>query len=300
MEIRLYEAEMAPALADAWNRWVEGIPHCYPVRPEDITEAMAGVLDPGKGPKDLEAERAIVAWEGGTVLGLAHPAVACPEDAEKPKTGAMRSLWYERGRRAVGQALLEAAEQHVQACGMTRATAWRVNSPYRFYHVMYAHLSDRADHVNALLRMNGYEPVDGEVILDWPDYVPPEPVPTDVEAEVSLEWVDGRGARPGLTVRALQGDEQIGICMSVSGGDRSDSEAAQDWFYTKWLNIAEPSQGKGLGRYLLQRALQELHAAGYRHASISTDWMNARAYLFYSNHGYRQTDWTLAFGRDLT
>ena len=61
----------------------------------------------------------------------------------------------------------------------------------------------------------------------------------------------------------------------------------------------EPLQGRGLGRYLLQRAMKEMHAKGYRHAAISTWWRNYRAFLFYSNYGFRAADWTYAFRREL-
>jgi ribosomal protein S18 acetylase RimI-like enzyme len=55
-----------------------------------------------------------------------------------------------------------------------------------------------------------------------------------------------------------------------------------------------------LGRHLLQRSLQEMHRIGYRNASISTDWENHRALLFYSNHGFNVVDWTYCYGRDLS
>ena len=56
---------------------------------------------------------------------------------------------------------------------------------------------------------------------------------------------------------------------------------------------------QGLGRYLLQRALREMHGAGYRHAAISTHWRNYRAFLFYSNYGYRVVDWTYGLRREI-
>jgi GNAT superfamily N-acetyltransferase len=71
----------------------------------------------------------------------------------------------------------------------------------------------------------------------------------------------------------------------------------QDWFFTDGLGVSDEVQGKGLGRYLLQKARQEMHRIGYRHAAISTDWMNFRAFLFYSNDGYHRVDWTYALRR---
>ena len=93
-------------------------------------------------------------------------------------------------------------------------------------------------------------------------------------------------------MRAYLDDEEIGECESVSGGEFSSHPDAQDWLHTTGLDIEEPYQGQGIGRYLLQYSLQEMHQVGYRHATISTDWENYRAFLFYSNCGYRVVDWT--------
>ena len=63
--------------------------------------------------------------------------------------------------------------------------------------------------------------------------------------------------------------------------------------------MTEEFQGRGLGRCLLRRTLAEAQAAGYRHAVISTDWRNHRAFLFYTNHGFGLSDWTYAWERPL-
>ncbi len=59
-------------------------------------------------------------------------------------------------------------------------------------------------------------------------------------------------------------------------------------------------QGQGLGRYLLQHALQEMHKVGYRHAAISSGLDNHRAFLFYNNCGYRTVDWTYQYDKVLS
>ena len=89
------------------------------------------------------------------------------------------------------------------------------------------------------------------------------------------------------------------MCECVSYGEFSRVDEVQDWRFTTWLGVSDKFQGKGLGRYLLQRALQELHRTGYRHASISTDWQNFRAAVFYSNYGYHTVDWTYAVRKTL-
>src|SRR5205807_3832851 len=125
------------------------------------------------------------------------------------------------------------------------------------------------------------------------------PTRPELEAEVTLEWREGRGTRPNLRVSALRGGEQIGVCESVSCGEFSGAGAPQEGLFVTWLWVREDLQRRGLGRCLLQRNLQEMHRIGCRNASISTDWENHRALLFYSNHGFHTVDWTYCYGRDL-
>lgn len=42
-----------------------------------------------------------------------------------------------------------------------------------------------------------------------------------------------------------------------------------------------------------------MRRAGCRHALISTDWNNYRAYLFYTNFGFRFLDRTFGFRKEL-
>jgi ribosomal protein S18 acetylase RimI-like enzyme len=64
--------------------------------------------------------------------------------------------------------------------------------------------------------------------------------------------------------------------------------------------VEEDFQGQGLGRSLMRRTLAAGREVGYRHASISTDWRNFRAFMFYSNFGYHVADWTYSYARTVT
>jgi GNAT superfamily N-acetyltransferase len=297
MEILPYEPPVAQELATTYNHAVQWVPHCYPAGDEEVARALASTVGEGERNPRLRSEAAFVAREGSVIVGFVHTGVGPLEEGEAER-GSIRFLWYERGHRAVGQALLEAAERNLRDQGMSRIEAMRNRDQYLFHHVSCAHLSDHLEHVQALLKMNGYRPVDGEVVLDWPNYAPSEPAPFGVEAEIALEWSDGKGRLPNLVVRARRGGEQIGVCASLSGGEFSDAEAAQDWLFIEWLWVQDALQGNGMGRHLLQRNLREMQRIGYRNASISTDWENHRALLFYSNYGFNVVDWTYCYGRD--
>ena len=300
MQILPHEPAMADDIAGAYNNVILGVPHCYPVCSDELAAAVAPTDGGGDGPERLHSETALVARDGAAVRGFAHTAVERPAKEGDAERGIIRFFWYERGHRSEGQALLDAAEEHLRGSGMDEVIACHQDYRYRFYHLCHAHLSDHLGHVQALLGLNGYRRCAGEVFLDWENYEPIEPESIEATMDISVEWREGRGERPNLCVQAHQDGKDIGVCSSVSCGEFSDAEEAQDWFITVWLGVEDDLQGQGRGRHLLRRALKEMHAVGYRHAAISTNWQNYRALLFYSNFGYRVVDWTYAFRKRLS
>ena len=86
------------------------------------------------------------------------------------------------------------------------------------------------------------------------EYSITEPVPPDDSMEIAVEQKPGRGVLPGLLVRALRNGKEIGTCVPGSAGDCCQAKEAQNSFFVHWLGVKEEEQGKGWGRYLLQRA----------------------------------------------
>ncbi len=298
MEILQYTSDMQAPVTQFYNRLIVNVPHCYPVAEEEFAIVLRGVTT-GKADKDdfgrgLDSETAFVAIRGGVVLAFIHVGLTQMRDED---VGIIRFLGYKRGARRAGQAVLEKAETYLKAFNVTRIFA--AERRYRFYHFEYAFLSDALDQVQGLLGVNGYHRSKGWVFLDWENY-DITPIPAPIPVTLSVEWKDERGQRPDSVVKAYQGDEEIGLCTSVSGGEYSSHPDAQDWFHTVYLEIEGKFQGQGLGRYLLQYALQEMKKIGYRHAAISTGWDDYRALLFYSNCGYRVADWTYAYEKVLS
>jgi GNAT superfamily N-acetyltransferase len=289
-----YEPAMASQLTRVYNEAVQGVPHCYPI---DVKDWISALNEEGGALR--RDESALVAVVGGSVLGYAHLAIGRARREDPDERGLVRFFWYQRGQRAVGQVLLEAAEAYLVGQGANEILMFPQQHRYPFYYLPSAFLSDRLGQVPALLGLNGYRRVQGEVYMDWPDYEPVLPSSLPIPIELSLEWQPGRGERPGLVLRALLDSRQVGTCHCSSCGEYADAAGVQDWCFVTWIGVEEDIQGQGLGRALLQRALWEMHGAGYRHTAISTAWRNYRAALFYTNLGYEVIDWTYAYGRDL-
>ena len=301
MEILQYTPDMQEPLTQFYNRMTANVPKCYPVKSEEFAAAIRGVTT-GKADKKeggLDSEAAFVAMTNGAVQAFIHVGIGQVGENREEDIGVIRFMGYERGARRVGQAVLKEAEAYLKTFNVSRIFAFPQDCRYRFYHFAHAYLSDALDQVQGLLGFNGYHRSEGEVFLDWEDYAV-TPVPSGLPVTLSVEWQDGRGQLPNCTVLAHQNGEQVGICESICGGEFSSHADAQTWLHTVWLGIEDDFQGQGLGRYLLQYALQEMKKIGYRHAAISTAWDNHRAFLFYSNCGYRTVDWTYEFVKNLS
>ena len=301
MDILQYTPDMQTQVTQFYNRMTANVPKCYPVKAEEFAAAIRGVTT-GKADKKeggLDSETAFIAVADGVIQAFIHVGIGQVGENREEDIGVIRFMGYERGARRVGQAVLEAAETYLKTFPVSRIFAFPQDCRYRFYHFEHAYLSDALDQVQGLLGFNGYRRSTGEVFLDWEDYSV-TPVPSSLPVTLSVEWQDGRGQLPNCTVLAHQNGEQVGICESICGGEFSSHADAHAWLHTVWLGIEDDFQGQGLGRHLLQYALQEMKKVGYRHAAISTAWDNHRAFLFYSNCGYRTVDWTYEFVRNLS
>ncbi len=301
MDIFQYTSDMQTSVTQFYNHMTADVPHCYPVTEDEFSIAIRGVTTGKANIQEggLDSETALVAITKGAVEAYIHVGIGQIGDDREEDVGVIRFLGYERGARDIGQAVLEQAEAYLKTHNISKIFAFSQDCRYRFYHFGHAYLSDALDQVQGLLGLNGYQRCDGEVFLDWEDYSV-TPIPSSLPVELSVDWKQGRGRHPNCTVLAHQDGEQVGICESLCGGEFSSHTDAQDWLHTVWLGIEEEFQGQGLGRYLLQYALQEMKKIGYRHAAISTSWTNHRAFLFYSNCGYQTVDWTYGFVRNLS
>lgn len=275
------------------------VPHCWPVAPSTFEETVRAGEFEREGVR-LPEQAVLVAGTGGD--GFVHVGRQAADEHQEQERGVIRFLAYRRGERAVGDALLEAAESWMRERGLGHSAVMPQVCRYPFYGFPHAYLSDHLDHVQALVRFRGYTRSGGEVFLDWPDMQPePGVQPEGLDFDLSLEDRPGAGRLPGLRLRALQGDEIAGVCVLVSGADSSPSaDEAHDFAFCDWLGVKEEHQGHGLGRFLLAQALYLARERGYRHGAISTALGNDRAFLFYTNHGFRVVDWTYEFSRELS
>ena len=308
MKIMYWDVADAGSLFHVYNKQFAGVPHCYPVSPEEFEIGIRYRKDADEPYEELHSEKFIVGEQNGKIVGFSDVVVVeTEEDGQKEHKGLIRFLTYQPGCRSVGQALLTESERYLRDLGMSNVGVFRTtydddDFSYRFYHLGFGLVSDKTTHICALFYMNGYEinsKERGEVFMDQPEYRVDEPVLPDNRVEIVVEQHPGRGVLPGLTVQAFRSGREIGVCKSLSVGRYCQASEAQDWVFIKWLGVEREEQGKGWGRYLLQRNLWEMEKIGYKNTVISADITNHRAQLFYTNYGYRIVDTTYGFVKNL-
>jgi ribosomal protein S18 acetylase RimI-like enzyme len=298
MEIVRFEKVMAAGVARCYSEVVAPAPYCAPVGGEWFADLKRLARQP------LAEDEILVARDGGEgVAGFAHVGVAAPATEEwhvKGEPGVIRFLAYRPGQRPIGKALLEEAEEWLQQRECSDVIAGHCNFMYPFYHLPFGHVSELMGHVPPLFGMAGYSVEESEVFFAWEDFEVPEAPKPEMDVEVVVEWRDQvESFGEGVAVLPKRGGKNVGECKIVRLGSDERRPALRDWCFCTSLDVEESLQGRGLGKHLLARGLGEMRKAGPRHAMISTDWNNHRAYLFYTNFGYRFLDRTFSFRKKL-
>ena len=293
-----YDASCAEALADCYNAAHSQVPHCRPVSPEAIHRALTEPVEAPPAPPypqrlahprmPLTAGQCWLAASGGRIIGWCHVAIETAEGSQR--SGAARSFWYARGERRAGQTLLEQAARWLRAQGLAAMQLGHYRQRYAYHSVEHACLSQRQDHVHALLGLCGWQRHEQSLVLDWLDMTPCPSVHPPVSVSIDTLSVTESSGDPALYMRLYEGDEQVGLCVCVPA-----HQARSEWVYVPWIAVAERLRGRGLGRWLMLRALDSARAAGYRHACLCCDPNNARAWLAYANLGFRLVDWTASW-----
>jgi ribosomal protein S18 acetylase RimI-like enzyme len=289
-----YSPSLAEETTAAYNRAVANVPCCYPMSPGEFQRAVTSSTA-SFGRNIVRDSVTHVARSEGRIVGWATSAIGTHGSDGLGERAIVRMLYYERGESPAGQALLEAVEERLLGPQFAALAAFAGTFRLPGYHLPYAGLTDRWDHVRALLGMNGYTCRRGEVFLDWPDCEPPDPGSCPMDLEVRVERRPGEVRNPDIEVRALRDQGVIGTCRCLSAATFSRADPAQSRIFTRWIGIHDRYQGQGLGRHLLLLALREARAAGYAHATISSEASNYRAMLLYGNLGYRAVDWTTRY-----
>ena len=216
MEIYNYTQELAKEAAKAYNRLVQKVPYCYPITRETFGTEVSKPLPDEIDDVPLEWQTEQVVIEAGQIQGFIQLGVKSEKtnDSKTERAGMIRFFWYEPGHRAAGQALLKASEQILRDHGVRRVQAFHQHYTYRFYQLEYSYLSTHLGHIDALLRLNKYRRMAGEVFLQKKDFVPPEPMKINLDVRITVQWEECSTSGPSVRVRAYSDECQVAECIA--------------------------------------------------------------------------------------
>lgn len=264
-------------------------PSCPPISDEEFAPGMTEVTGGGRPVSrlGLSSLRLIQVTRGSRILGFAHVAVET-KTWEEPVTrrGLIRLFVYDRRDRAAGQALLAASEAYFAERGVSDLCASPWFAPVRFIHTGREGVSTFHPHVLALFGLNGYSVWRAEHMMALADIVTSEPPSPDACLTVAVERTPGSGARPGFFVRVARDGDKIGVCECRAHGHYLRAEDAQARLLVEGLFVEDAERGRGLGRYLLRRALWEGRHIGHRHADLRVRTDNLSAMMLYAGEGF--------------
>ena len=291
-------------LTELYNRHAGGIPFTEEVSQGRLADAW-GWRDSGRSAQ-LDGEQLVLSvTDGGAHVGFVHlasgrfPGPELHGDEYPGVTGVIRMLTYPPGRRQVGQVLLEAAEACLRERMAARVLAFP-NNGYVFQRFGFGELSDHCGHIVALLGVNGYSVVRGEVFLGLEDLVIPGDRVLDVAADLSVERIAQEGeTRDSIEVVARLDGELVGTCEGHSLASWGSSARSHDTVVLGPMDVEDAFQGQGWGRFLASTMLCHAQDLGYRHSATSTQQWNHRAQLFYTSLGYGVTDVAHSYLREL-
>ena len=284
----------------ALNAQCATLPFFFPVTPDEYAQNMqrqAYVDEPYKG---IEAEQFILGESGGRIVGFAHVA-RNDWEVEKGKIvreGVLRFFTYEPGYRAVGQALLDASETYLRERGaeLIGAIGWGIH--YMCWHLR-RRVSSSMPHIMALLGANGYEPDHIKTLLVNRNLTLNHLEPPAGDVEIAVHTEDGWGRQPRIVINLHRNGHRIGRCETYPVDRFHHNDGALRSCYIESIGVNPKEQGKGWGRYLLQRTLETAQQQGYRNALLETMSDNYRAQLLYSNTGFELLDTTYAWVKKL-
>ena len=294
MDVVMFDIPQGLHLAHIYNaQFANGdVPHCYPISEEEFHRGMVERTGDDQPVTTLglaqDALKLIVAVRDGNTVGFAHVAIETRTwETPVTQTGLIRIFTYDRRDRAAGQTLLDAAEAYFKECEIRNICASPWFAPVRFIHTGREGISTCSPHVLSLFLMNGYTVEREQHIMDLQRIQTGEPNCPTSNFEVTVEHRSGWGKLPSFMVYLHQDGREVGVCEGRSHGHYLRAKDAQDALLIEDLDVIESEQGKGLGRFLLQRALWEGWGLGFQRADLRVKTDNYRALMLYASEGFQ-------------
>jgi ribosomal protein S18 acetylase RimI-like enzyme len=275
------------ALRDIYLSATSRAPHCRFA--PDADRFAECLTNPRPAPT-----RIFVAEERGAPQGFAALG-RVKNEADGTEGDAITALFF--AHPAAGQALLEACES--EASGEVLAfPAEHGRCPITGYNGGWDELPDRIPAVAQLLARNGYVPYHRELNLTC-DLTRVAPEPADAPAGVGLRESVGEFEQSYYILHALAGEREAGECHYVTLAHMQDDRAARTG-YIWWLHVESDARRRGIGRYLMLKALDHLRRLGCDTCWLTTGADNWPAQPLYLALGFEMVDCSAGYRKRVT
>lgn len=265
IDISPYRETDQPAVVGLLNAVAAEVPYSYPMDEAELGATVLAPADtPALYPAHLEHDMngILVARVGDQAAGFVHVCRGLVPERDGDnlqRRGIVRFLAFAPGRVDMGLRLLAAAEAFARAAGLTTMVAWHHSAGYPFYHAGVGLLSGRNyDSLSALIE-GGYT-----LRERWLCYS------MDL-AQAVTEWLPGQRLRVAQTAGVEPNWEMAAYYPTAARPcgrvrvvtlDRLSTERGRPVVYLREAAVIEAEQKKGIGRWLVQRAINEFHSRG--------------------------------------
>jgi ribosomal protein S18 acetylase RimI-like enzyme len=290
MVIRKLLASDFPPLFAVFDSFVRGLPHGFPIGPDEFCGSLSGQ------PAHLRMSDVVVAEENGIPVGFlragVYRSVGDRWSFAKPSEGLLFGPFVRQEHMDAGRQLISAG---------LRALRERVNSPGRivafdpvesvgapYFNGGWSGLSELRPYVVELYARAGFRLRYRELCLFRPTLDGlPSPPPIPPKLTLSLETRD----RHRLSVKLYDRGVYAGAChYSRMFPRRACDPDAATRGYIDGLAVPDDYQGRGLGKLLLLHGLSRMRDLGCDSVSLTTASDNFRAQNLYFSLGFRVTD----------
>lgn len=296
MEIVSVQPEHTDALLAIYRAQVANAPHCrfVPEPARFCDELLGNILLPASlFDRPLET-KVLVAEEAGKPQGF-----VCFHRYHHWNEGereAIAGLFF--ADEAAGDALILACE--------AMATNNEIGAFPRFHGLTGIHsynggwdgLSDRVPNVAHVLVRHGYRPYFRELNLITPTLkvgVDKAVLSPGLRLVHSIDPNDQQGRK----VQAMDGDEEVGICIYSTLAPLTDNEEASHIGYVWWLHVSEAYRQRGIARSLMAATFEQLTLLGCTSCWLTTTCDNWRAQPLYYSLGFDMVDCSVSFHKTI-
>lgn len=270
------------ALREIYLAATSAAPHCRFV--PDLDRFGACLLGSYTTPRQI-----FVAEESGTPQGFAALGRLKNETADT-ENDAITALFFTHA--AAGQALLEACESQARPGDLLAFPDQHNQCPIAGYNGGWDGLPDRIPAVAQLLARSGYTPYHRELHLSC-DLSRAVPIQAAALPGVKLESQAGEQPH-SFALYAMSGGRKAGECHYITLASILGPSAAHIG-YIDWLHIEPDSRRRGIGRYLMVQALDDLRRRGCDTCWLTTGANNWPAQPLYLALGFEMVDCSASY-----